>query len=88
MESGRVLGIACNVKFAAVRSNEGILPHKSLSWESEIKLTENVPESLWEELCPLLNERGSRRDFIGKEIKIFQQFMADASAFHAEEEMD
>lgn len=54
----------------------------------EVKLPEDVAEGFWEEFCPLLNEGGSRRDFIRQEIKIFQQFMADAAAFHAEEEMD
>lgn len=88
LEGGRVLWIVCNVKFAAVRGNEGILRHKPLCLESEIKLPEDVPESFREELCPLPDEGGSRRDLIRKEIKIFQQFMADAAAFHAEEEVD
>ena len=72
MEGGRIPGVACNVKFAAVRSNEGILSHKPLCREPEIKLPEDVPEGFREELCPLLDEGGSRGDFIWEKIKIFQ----------------
>ena len=72
MEGGRGLGVACNVKFASVYGNERILSPKSFCWETEIKLSEDMPKGFRKEFCPLLNEGGSRGDFIGKEIKIFQ----------------
>lgn len=55
---------------------------------TEVKLPEDVAESFWEEFSALLDEGGSRWNIIGQEIKIFQQFMFDAAAFHAEEETD
>ena len=36
----------------------------------------------------LPDDGGSGGDYIGQEIKIFQQFMADATAFHAKEEIN
>ena len=80
--------VSGNVKFAAVSGNKGIPAHKALRGEAEIKLPEDVVESFRKELCTLLDEGRSRRDILGQEIKIFEQFMADASASHAEEEMD
>lgn len=88
MEGGRVLGIAGNIKFAPVRSNEGILSHKPAWREAEVELGEDVAEGFREELGPLLDEGRSRGDLLGKEIKIFEQFMADTAAPHAEKEMD
>ncbi len=88
MESGRVLWIAGNVKFASVCGNKGILAHKPFRREEEIKLAEDVVEGFGKKLCPLPDEGRSSGNIIGQEIKIFQQFMADAAAFHAEEEMD
>lgn len=88
MEGGRVLGIAGNVKFASVSGNEGIPAHKPFWWETEVKLAEDVAEGFREKFCTLLDEGGRGRDLIGQEIEIFQQFMPDAAAFHAEEEMD
>lgn len=83
MEGGRVLRVSGNVKFAAVSGNKGIPAHKALRGEAEIKLPEDVVESFRKELCALLDEGGSRGDILGQEIKIFQQFMVDASASHA-----
>jgi len=54
----------------------------------EVKLPEEMEEGFWEEFCPLLNEGGSRRDFIRQEIKILHQFIIDAVAFHTEEKMN
>ena len=88
MEGGSVLWVSGNVKFAPVSGNEGIPAHKTPGRETEVKVFENVTESFWEKLSPLLNEGGSSGDFLRQEIKIFQQFMIDTSAFHAEEEMD
>lgn len=51
-------------------------------------MAKDVPERFREEFCPLLDKSESSRDLVGQEIKIFQQFMFDAAAFHAEEEMD
>lgn len=88
MEGGRVVGVACNVKFTSVSGNEGIFAHKALSGEAEVKLPEDMVESFGKKLCPLLDECGSSRNFIGQIIKIFEQFMVDAAALHTEEEMD
>lgn len=55
---------------------------------TEVKLPEDVAESFWEEFSALLDEGGSRWNIIGQEIKIFQQFMVDASASYAEEETE
>ncbi len=88
MKGGRVLWVPCNVKSASVCGNEGIPAHKPLCRETEVEPPEDVPESFREELCPLLDESGSRGDLIGQETKMFQQFMADAATFHAEKEMD
>lgn len=88
MEGGRILWVACNVKFTSVRGNEGIPAPKPLCGEPEVKLRKDVVESFRKEFGPLPEEGGSSRDFIGQEIKIFQQFMFDAAAFHAEEETD
>lgn len=88
MEGGRILWVACNVKLTSVRGNEGIPAPKPLWWEPEVKLRKDVVESFRKEFSPLPDEGGSSRDFIGQEIKIFQQFMVDAAASHAEEEMD
>ena len=88
MEGGRVLGVARNVKFASVCGNERILSPKSFCWKTEIKLCEDMPKGFRKEFSPLLDEGGSRGDFVGKEIKIFQKFMTDTAAFHAEEEMN
>ena len=78
----------CDIKFASVCGNKGIFPLKSLCGEPEIKLPEDVPESLREKLCPLLDEGGGGWCLIGVEIEVFQQFMADAAALHAEAETD
>lgn len=88
MEGGRILWVACNVKLTSVRGNEGIPAPKPLCGEPEVKLRKDVVESFRKEFGPLPEEGGSSRDFIGQEIKIFQQFMVDAAASHAEEEMD
>ncbi len=88
MEGGRVLWVPGNVKFAAVRGNEGIPAHKAFWREAEVELAEDVPESFRKELGALLDESGSSRDFIRQEIKIFEQFMADAAASHGEKETD
>ena len=65
MEGGRVVGVACNVKFTSVSGNEGIFAHKALSGEAEVKLPEDMVESFGKKLCPLLDECGSSRNFIG-----------------------
>ena len=88
MESRRILRVSGNVKLTSDCGNEGISAHKPFRREAEAKLPEDVPESLREKVCLLLDEGGSRWDFFGQEIKIFQQFMVDASASRAEEEMD
>ncbi len=88
MEGGRVQGVTGNVESASVCGNKGISAHKPICGEAEVKLPEDVLESFREEFCPLLYEGRSRGDFIRQEIEIFQQFMADAAAPHAEEEMD
>lgn len=88
MEGGRVLRIPRNVKFTAVCGNKGILSPKLLCRKAEVKLSEDVQEGTRAELCALLDESGSRRNFIGQKIEIFQQLMADASTFHAKEETD
>ena len=82
------MGAACNVEFASISGNEGIPAHKPFGRKTEVKLPKDVVESFCEEFSPLLDEGGSSGNFIGQEIEIFQQFMADAAAFHAEEEMD
>lgn len=61
-----------NVKFTAVYGNEGILAPKPFRRETKVKLREDMSEGFGKELGPLLDEGGSRGDFIGKEIKIFQ----------------
>ena len=68
MEGGRGLRVARNVKFAAVRDNEGILSHNSLCGKAEVKLPEDMPESFREEFGPLLDESGSRGNLIRQEI--------------------
>ena len=88
MKSGRGLWVAGNVKFASVRGNEGIPAHKPFLQEAKVKMAKDVPERFREEFCPLLDKSESSRDLVGQEIKIFQQFMFDAAAFHAEEETD
>ncbi|EEQ59563.1 hypothetical protein CBFG_03273 [Clostridiales bacterium 1_7_47FAA] len=65
MEGRRGLGIAGNVKFTTIRGNKGILPHKPLYRETEIKLPKDVLESFRKELCLLLDEGGSNGDFVG-----------------------
>ena len=88
MERGSVPWVSGNVKFAPVSGNEGIPAHNTPGRETEVKVFENVTESFREKLGPLLNECGSGGDFPGQEIEIFQQFMVDTAAFHAEEETD
>ena len=88
MKSGRGLWVAGNVKFASVCGNEGIPAHKPFWQEAKVKMAKDVPERFREEFCPLLDKSESSRDLVGQEIKIFQQFMSDAAAFHAEEETD
>ena len=88
MKRGRGLWVAGNVKFASVRGNEGIPAHKPFWQEAKVKMAKDVPERFREEFCPLLDKSESSRDLVGQEIKIFQQFMFDAAAFHAEEETD
>lgn len=72
MEGGRVPRVPGNVKFTAVYGNEGILAPKPFCRETKVKLREDMSEGFGKELGPLLDEGGSRGDFIGKEIKIFQ----------------
>ena len=88
MKSGRGLWVAGNVKLTSVRGNEGIPAHKPFWQEAKVKMAKDVPERFREEFCPLLDKSESSRDLVGQEIKIFQQFMFDAAAFHAEEETD
>ena len=59
MQGGRILRVPGNAKFAAVRSNEGILSHKPLCREAEVKLPQDVPECFRPELGALLDEGGS-----------------------------
>ena len=59
---GRVLRVACNVKFAVVCGNEGIPAHKPFCRKMEVKLPEDVAEGFRKEFCPLLNEGGSRKE--------------------------
>ena len=88
MERGRIFGITGNIKFTAISGDKGIFPDKAPAREAEIELFKEIPESLREKLCPLLDESRGGRGLIRIKIKIFQQFMADASAFHTETEMD